>query len=220
MTGVSSFPLAWPVGWPRTSDGKRERGYQFKKVGSDGYRDKFVSFADARDGLFDELRRLSATSPVVSTNHPTNRYGIPTESKKRVADEGVAVYFQLKGRPMVMASDKYDTAAANMRSLALAIEAMRQLERHGGGTMMERAFNGFPRAACAEVAARHPRRPARRHGRRDREGVPCQGQDHAPRRGRLGRGLPGAYGGAGEVAGWSVSKVISLLDYNPVIYTV
>jgi hypothetical protein len=30
-----------------------------------------------------------------------------------------------------------------MRSLTLAIEAMRQLERHGGGTMMERAFTGF-----------------------------------------------------------------------------
>ena len=152
MTGIASFPLAWPTGWPRTPVERRERGYQFKKAGLDGYRDKFISFADARDGLFDELRRLGASSPIVSTNHPTDRYGIPTESKKRVPDEGVAVYFQLKGRSMVMASDRYDNAAANMRSLAMAIEAMRQLERHGGGTMMERAFNGF-------VALPAPRSP-------------------------------------------------------------
>ena len=143
MTGVSASPLAWPTGWPRTPSHRRERGYQFKKAGSSGYRDKFISFADARDGLFDELRRLGAKSPVVSTNHPTDRYGIPTESKKRVPDEGVAVYFQYGDLPMVMACDNYESASANMRSLALAIEAMRQLERHGGGTMMERAFTGF-----------------------------------------------------------------------------
>ena len=44
---------------------------------------------------------------------------------------------------MVMACDRFERIAANMRSLGLAIEAMRQLERHGGGVMMERAFAGF-----------------------------------------------------------------------------
>jgi hypothetical protein len=44
---------------------------------------------------------------------------------------------------MTMACDRFDNAAANMRSLGLAIEAMRQLERHGGGAMMEKAFSGF-----------------------------------------------------------------------------
>ena len=42
-----------------------------------------------------------------------------------------------------------------MRSLGLAIEAMRQLERHGGGTMMERAFSGFaalpPPRSCWDI---------------------------------------------------------------------
>ena len=140
---IAASPLTWPEGWPRTPTGRQERGYQFKKLGSAGWRDKFISFAEARDGLYDELRRLGAKLPVVSSNHPTDRFGIPTESKKQVADEGVAVYFTLGDRPMVMACDRYDNAAANMRSLALAIEAMRQLERHGGGTMMERAFTGF-----------------------------------------------------------------------------
>lgn len=156
MIGVASSPLAWPDGWPRTPVERRDRGDQFRKFTSSGFRDKLITFADARDGLSDELRRLGASSPVVSTNHPTDRYGIPTESKKRIADEGVAVYFQLKGRPMVMASDRYDNAAANMRSLALAIEAMRQLERHGGGTMLERAFNGFVALPPPSAGERHP----------------------------------------------------------------
>jgi DnaJ-domain-containing protein 1 len=50
--------------------------------------------------------------------------------------------------------------AGNLRSLGLAIEAMRQLERHGGGAMMERAFSGFaalpaPRS-CWEILGLQP----------------------------------------------------------------
>ena len=33
---------------------------------------------------------------------------------------------------MVMATDAFSNIAANVRSLGLAIEALRQLERHGG----------------------------------------------------------------------------------------
>lgn len=137
------IPIAWPAGWPRTPTDRQDRVYPFKKLGSNGWRDKFIWFAEARDGLLDELRRLAANSPVVSANHPTDRYGVPTEWKKRVLDDGVAAYFQSSGPPMVMASDRFQSVAANLRSLALAIEAMRQLERHGGGTMMERALTGF-----------------------------------------------------------------------------
>jgi DnaJ domain len=142
---VETAPLFWPEGWPRTAAHAQERGYQFKQKNStNSYgATTMVTFSTARDKLYDELQRLGASSPVVSTNHPTGRYGIPTESKRRLQDEGVAVYFTFKARPMVMACDRFDNAAANMRSLGLAIEAMRQLERHGGGTMIERAFTGF-----------------------------------------------------------------------------
>jgi hypothetical protein len=43
---------------------------------------------------------------------------------------------------MAMARDKYLSVAGNMRSLALVISAMRQMERHGGSYLMERAFTG------------------------------------------------------------------------------
>ena len=131
---TQAHPLTWPEGWPRTPAHKQERGTQFRQ--RDMGWSKPVTFATARDKLYDELQRLGATHPVVSTNHPLDRYGVPTESKRSVADEGVAIYFQLNGKPMAMACDRFDNAAANMRSLVgLAIEAMRQLERHGGGTM-------------------------------------------------------------------------------------
>ncbi len=139
-----AFPLQWPQGWPRTPSGKQERGWQFKQSRTDGgYGKALVTFAKARDLLYEELKRLGATNVVVSSNHKPDRYGIPTESKRNVGDEGIAIYFGLKGKPMAMACDRFDNAAANMRSLGLAIDAMRQLERHGGGTMMERAFTGF-----------------------------------------------------------------------------
>lgn len=61
---------------------------------------------------------------------------------------------------MVMASDRFYTIEGNMRSIGLAIEAMRQLERHGGGAMMERAFSGFvalaPPKSCWEILGLKP----------------------------------------------------------------
>jgi hypothetical protein len=44
---------------------------------------------------------------------------------------------------MVMARDGFSSVAGNLRSLAMAIEGLRQLERHGGSLVLERAFEGF-----------------------------------------------------------------------------
>lgn len=140
---IEAYPLQWPHGWPRTPRDLQQRGWQFKQLNYSSGNRGLVSFAKARDQLYEELKRLGAKGVVLSTNHPTDRYGVPTESKRSVPDEGVAIYFSIGGKAMAMACDRFDNAAANMRSLGLAIEAMRQLERHGGGTMMERAFTGF-----------------------------------------------------------------------------
>lgn len=97
----------------------------------------------ARDQLVDELERMGARDLVVSSNVALRRDGLPYSDQRRIEDPGVAVYFTLKKRPLAMAQDRFVSVAGNMRSLGLAIEAMRQLERHGGGHMMERAFTGF-----------------------------------------------------------------------------
>ncbi len=56
---------------------------------------------------------------------------------------GIAVYFTLRGKQMAMARDCYDNTAQNLRSLGMAVEHLRGLERHGGAQMLERAFAGF-----------------------------------------------------------------------------
>ena len=145
---IEAFPLAWPQGWPRTPAARRENS-------------RFARATHARSQtiqqLQDELRRLGATNVVISSNVPLRQDGMPYANQigKSYDDPGVAVYFKLKGKPLSMARDKYRTPWENMRSLSLAIEAIRSIERHGGSTMMERAFSGFsalPPPAAAKAS--------------------------------------------------------------------
>lgn len=108
----------------------------------------------ARDQLVAELQRLDARNVVISSNVRLRPDGLPYAETRKLDDPGVAVYFSMKKRPMAMAMDRFSSVAGNVRSLTLAIEAMRQLERHGGGTMMERAFAGF--VAIAPPAWKKP----------------------------------------------------------------
>ncbi len=143
---TTAYPLQWPDGWPRTPsgqirDGRDRFARSSRKFGSNSR--AVWTFADARDKLLEELRQLGAKNIVLSSNFELNRWGTASEGKRRPADQGIAVYFTRDGEPLAMARDAFDRAEENMRSLALAIEAMRQLDRHGGSTMMRRAFAGF-----------------------------------------------------------------------------
>ncbi len=137
---TQAYPLQWPVGWPRTPLSDREDGrYRFRRGTG------FWTFAAARDALYEEADRLGSPSwnTVLSSNFQINQRGEPSKSKGAPEDQGVALYLRRNGKPYVMACDRYLRAEENMRSLTLAIDAMRQLDRHGGGVMMERAFAGF-----------------------------------------------------------------------------
>lgn len=133
---TTAYPLSWPDGWPRAV-GARESDQRFAG------RAYGLTMGRARDQLIDELGRLFAKDVVISSNVALRPDGLPYSDHRRVNDPGVAVYFTLKKRPLVMATDRFVSVAGNLRSLALAVDAMRQLERHGGGKMMERAFTGF-----------------------------------------------------------------------------
>lgn len=150
---VQAYPLCWPDGWPRTPERLRDDGVRFK-AGEiyEGYGEnrryvgrRPITFDKARRLLRDELDRLGAKSVIMSTNAALRNDGEPRSdsASRRMDDPGIAVYFTLKGKPMVMAQDAFSNLAANTRSLGLAVEALRALDRHGGGTMMERAFAGF-----------------------------------------------------------------------------
>lgn len=133
---TDAYPLSWPPGWPRHK-GQRDSDSRFK---GPTYRWDRVFH-----GLQDEIVRIggSRISIVVSTNQPVRGDGVPYAQQRTISDPGVAVYFVRNKKPMVMAQDRFDTILGNMRSLTMAIEGLRQMERHGGATMMERAFDGF-----------------------------------------------------------------------------
>jgi hypothetical protein len=146
---TEAYPLQWPDGWPRAKFNREsDRRFGSSRVTEDAEgmimrSARKLTMGRARDQLFDELRRLGATNIVVSSNVPLRRDGLPYADESGIDDPGVAVYFTFKKRQLVMARDRFVSVAGNMRSLTLAIEAMRQLARHGGDYMMERAFTGF-----------------------------------------------------------------------------
>jgi hypothetical protein len=154
---VTAFPLAWPDGWPRTPLHERISGTQFKMLQRRHDQQVPVSFEVARNKLARELDLLGARNAVLSTNIPLRLDGVPRASAEPDSrdDPGVAVYFTLKGRQLAMACDRYVSVAANCRSLGLAIEGLRQLERHGGGAMTERAFAGFAALPAPGQVRRH-----------------------------------------------------------------
>lgn len=146
---TEAYPLRWPAGWPRAK-GRILGGFQ-------------VSPDKAVLSLLENLRKIRATNVVVSSNCPLRQDGTPYRDAltSRLPDPGVAVYFQYHGKPMVMAQDAYVLPLANARSLALAIEAMRAIERHGGGHMMQRSFDGFAQLPPPNGGASAPIRPWR-----------------------------------------------------------
>lgn len=134
---TEAYPLAWPDGWPRTPSHARESDRRFHG------KTCRLSVGRVRDQLLDELRLLGASDIVVSSNVPTRSDGLLHSDPRRLDDPGIAVYFKFKKKQMVMARDGFISVVGNLRSLGLAIEGLRQLERHGGSVMLEHAFVGF-----------------------------------------------------------------------------
>lgn len=131
---AQAYPLEWPTGWPRHK-GQQDSDARFQ---GPTYRWDRVYKA-----LHEELRRIGAKNVVVSTNQPLRNDGAPYAQQRNIQDVGVAVYFTRGGKSLVMAQDRFWSVIGNMRSLTMAIEGLRQMERHGGAVMMERAFSGF-----------------------------------------------------------------------------
>jgi hypothetical protein len=96
-----------------------------------------------RDQLVAELSRLGAKSWSFQRMSLFGRMVCPTPTRRGSPTLAWQFIFALKDRRLAMARDRFNTVAGNLRSLTLAIEAMRQLERHSGSTMMERALQGF-----------------------------------------------------------------------------
>lgn len=144
---ASRFPLEWPEGWARTPAQKRRRA-PYK-----------MPFSNVLHHLLGELRRFSARQVILSSSIPVKADGMPYAgaADKRYAEPGAACYFQVRGKPMVIACDCWDTVHANLHAIGLTIEAMRQVERTGATSLLERAFEGFKQLPPSSV----PTRPVR-----------------------------------------------------------
>ena len=134
MSKREPFPLQWPDGWKRTAMRSKSK-FGFKNTGQ-------VSLSNALTFLRDELDRLGARNAVITSDLPTRNDGLPY-ADGRATDPGIAVWFVLDGHERVFACDKWRTAAENMQSIALSIEAMRGLTRWGASDIVTRAFTGF-----------------------------------------------------------------------------
>jgi hypothetical protein len=141
------YPLCWPTGWKRTAGRTRA---QFGRVQASatpgGYSSKGrLSIDDSFRRIESEMERfgIDLQSVVVSTNLRTNLRGLPVGNAGEPGDPGVAVYWKQKGKPQCMAIDRYDRVADNLAAVAATLEALRAIERHGGGAILDRAFVGF-----------------------------------------------------------------------------
>lgn len=145
---VQRYPLQWPQGWTRTEPSKRQAarfGRRTTTQGSGNYsyqRFEQLTIAQATLRLQRELDRLGASVPAISSNVELRLDGMPRSDRRAPADPGVAVYFNLKGRPRCLACDRWSTVADNIAAVAAHVEAIRAVDRYGVGNM-EQAFAGY-----------------------------------------------------------------------------
>ncbi len=137
MSEQTAFPLSWPEGWPRT---KFRKSSPFTRSISYGARKR--SMDEARRGLATELSRLGARKEVLSTNVGLRIDGMPYSGQAQPADPGAAVYFELKGKPVSLACDKWDRVEDNIWAIVKHVESIRGQERWGVGSV-EQAFRGY-----------------------------------------------------------------------------
>lgn len=147
------FPLAWPTGRPRA---KSRSGGPYYWKPYDSTSAKEITVARAMDRLEAELKRMGAVNIVVSTNLTVGVRGFFLSGQGEPQDPGVAVYFTLKGKQIVLALDAFTKLAQNIAGLAAHIEATRKIERIGVATAAETlmAFQALP-------PPEKPRRPWR-----------------------------------------------------------
>lgn len=151
-TTATAYPLAWPSGWPRHRTTRPARSRFARAFGA-----TLTPYSAAQDVL-QELARLGASGPVISSNLKVRRDGIPYSDQRRPDDPGVAVYFRLPDdrgelRQQVLACDRWRTVEENLRAIALHIDALRGMDRWGVGSLAQ-AFAGF--TALPERAGGRP----------------------------------------------------------------
>lgn len=123
----TAYPLAWPAGWPRTAAGDRQKGL---------YR---TSLASSLKNLRGQLRLLGGDKAAASLILSSNM----TLTRQPPADAGVVAFFVYGGQQVSIPCDRWLLVEHNVQAIALTIEAMRAMDRHGAKHMLKAMFQGF-----------------------------------------------------------------------------
>jgi hypothetical protein len=143
METPQRYPLFWPAGWPRARSRHTAAFGKMRTTAGQSWQSKGrITTAEAMDRLEGELDRLGARNPLLSSNVDVTMSGRPRSGAAEPSDPGVALYFDLGGKPISLACDKWDRVADNITALAKHIEALRGQDRWGVGTL-DRAFTGY-----------------------------------------------------------------------------
>lgn len=121
---VRAYPLQWPKNFPRTEKAKRESGSRFKQ-----------SLSSALASLQNEVRLLGGKNMVLSSNY--------TLGNEKPVECGVVAYFAYGERQVAIPCDRWLTIEANVRAIALTVEAMRKMEQWGAKSMITAMFSGL-----------------------------------------------------------------------------
>lgn len=97
---------------------------------------------EVRRELSNELDRLGARNPILSTNIRVRLDGLPYSNQSQPDDRGAAIYFDLKGKPVSLACDRWDRVEDNIWAIVKHIESLRGQDRWGVGNI-EQAFRGY-----------------------------------------------------------------------------
>jgi len=141
METTRSYPLYWPEGWPRA------KSHEVKRA---RFGDHSVS--EGRRVLADQVRLFGGKDLIISSNLELRLDGNPRSNQKQPVDRGVAIFFKRKGEDMALACDIYTTVEDNLWALCRTLDALRQIERDGSPSLINRAFKGF--AALPDPDAR------------------------------------------------------------------
>jgi hypothetical protein len=159
------YPLSWPTGWARTPRNHRQRA-NFRQTtegveqrrGTDGVvrnvavkRDREVSLFAATERLDRQLQLLGATARNAVIKRGAQAGWSSEERSAEPDDVGVACYFTLRGKAVVLACDRWNRVADNVAAIAAHIDALRRIDRYGVGTV-DQVFLGYA-ALAANTAA-------------------------------------------------------------------
>ncbi len=99
--------------------------------------------AEGRRVVANQVQLFGGSDLIISSNLELRLDGNPRSNQKQPTDRGVAIFFKRGGQDMALACDIYTTVEDNLWALCRTLDALRQIERDGSPSLINRAFRGF-----------------------------------------------------------------------------